>query len=204
MKNFLKILVLLLNSAGATALPMPPSPPFAPDPQSRVFEVSIHQGPADWDGSVDEDVRVYSAGSRQKAADTQAVVVNEGSSAFVSMGSTRQILSGASVGWNTGVSYRQDQIQEGFYVVPQMQGSGVKLTIKRIRERQNPINQDQDQNAYYQTTVTVPLNQWTLIAAAAANNDSSSHATVSYGTQASFGDSGNLYVKVHQISPSSP
>lgn len=164
-----------------------------------VFEVSIHQGAPDWQYQEDSEAETWSTNSQANAGDSQSVKVNNGDSAFVSIGGERPVVSSVGVGWNTGVSYERDQTTEGFYITPSLQGKKVKLVLKRIRQRQDQVNQQQDQNGYLDTTITVALDKWTKIGSGAEISSGANQDNVSYSSEGSFTDTSTLFVKVKSV-----
>lgn len=164
-----------------------------------VFDISIHQGADNWLDQANDSVQSYSASSNRQASNSQSVSVMSGQSAFVSMGSDRPVITGVSAGWVTGVSYQQKTETQGFYILPVLQGSRVKITIRRMRNETDETDTQQSGNQYVETTTMVPLNSWSKLGSPAqANNiNNQSAGAVSYSANNSYNNQAVLFIKVN-------
>ncbi|KTD79381.1 secretin N-terminal domain-containing protein [Legionella waltersii] len=160
-----------------------------------VFNVTIFQGDPEWlDAQNNNDV-VYSTQPPSEVQRSQSVQVMNGESAFVSTGQEVPIVSSVGVGFFTGVDYQQHNIQNGLLVQPTLQGSQVKLMVRRVREQQNAAGGQQFDNQQIDTTIMAPLNKWVSLGTAEGVQDSDSNST-SYTAGRSFSKNSTLYIKV--------
>ncbi len=159
------------------------------------FNISIYQGDPDWLSQQNGNNVVYSTNPQSQMQRSQSVKVMSGESAFVSTDQQVPVVSSVGVGFFTGVSYQQHNIQNGLLVLPVMQGNQVKLSVKRVREQGNPAGGQQFDNQQVNTTIMAPLNKWVPLGSAegSQNNDSSS---VSYTAGRPFSQNSTLYIKV--------
>lgn len=162
-----------------------------------VFNISIHQGDDDWLRGQGNSEEVYSVSSRSESSNAQSVSVMSGKSAFVSMGSDRPVISSVSAGWEPGVSYQQKEEVQGFYIQPVMQGSQVKINIKRTRNQANPINDQASQNQAVETTTMVPLNKWVKLSATGQADANSQPASTTYSAGNSYTNDTTLYIRIN-------
>ncbi len=158
------------------------------------FQITIHQGNPDWINSQDDDDIHYSASSNDTLRQNQSVNVINGASAFVSTGEEVPILSAVGAGWNTGVAYEQHQTASGLLVKPSLQGSRVKLKVKRIRDQQNKTQLQTFDNQQVDTTIMAPLNKWISLGSAQGAAQPSNSITYSAGNK--FSHTATLFIKV--------
>lgn len=168
------------------------------------FEVSVHQGSADWlNTQPGQFSRSISTQSQESQKRNQSVKVMNGESAFVSTGTDVPVVTSAGVGWWTaGVSYEQRPVRQGFVVEPSMQGEKVKLKISKTRDQQSLTQSQQFDTQSSATTLVVPLNTWVAISSAEGsspddNNDGEFSQSFSTGNQ--YDQNSTLYVKVNIV-----
>ena len=164
------------------------------------FRITIHQGDTDWLSTQTDEV-TYSTSSNTDQQKSQSVNVINGSSAFVSTGTETPILTSVGVGWNTGVSYQQHPVNTGLQVEPHLQGSQVRLTVKRIREQQNQQAMQQFDNQQIDTTMMVPLDKWVVLGSAQGADESSETQSDTYSASDRFANNATLYIKVSVLKP---
>lgn len=162
-----------------------------------VFNISIHQGDNNWLSEQNNSEVVYSASSRNESSNAQSVNVMSGKSAYVSMGSERPVISSVSGGWEPGVSYQQKEAQQGFYIQPVLQGSQVKISIKRTRDQANPANDQATQNQYVETTTMVPLNKWVKLGATGDSSTNSQPSSTVYTADNSYTNETTLFIRIN-------
>lgn len=159
------------------------------------FEIAVHQDGPNWLSSQNSNVISYTTPSRINQQQSQAVRVTSGEAAFVSTGKEEPIVTGVGVGWFTGVTYQQKQVQKGFYIVPLLQGNQVKLSIRQVREQDNMDMGQRFDNQNVMTTVMVPLNKWVSLSSAEGVQTSTS-STMVYTAGNQFSQNSTLYIKV--------
>ncbi len=160
------------------------------------FNVSIYQGDPNWLNAQNKNSVVYSTQPQSEVVRSQSVNVMSGESAFVSTGEEVPIVTAVGAGFFTGVAYQQRNIKNGLLVQPSLQGSQVKLSLKRVREQVNADGGQQFDNQQVDTTVMVPLNKWVSLGTAeGANNKVASSDTV-YSAGRTFSQNSTLYIKV--------
>lgn len=164
------------------------------DVAPAVFLVAIHQGKADWLDDQDDSIH-YSTTNGQSQADNQSVQVENGASAFVSMGSDYPVISQVDVGWATGVGYQRMNAQKGFLIHPELQGNKVKVSIKRTYDQENPVNQNNQQEQQAATTTIIPFNKWVNISQAGGDDYKMSN-TNHYTAGKSFETNTALFIKI--------
>lgn len=161
------------------------------------FEITVFQGDPDWLSTENDNTISISTSSQRTQQRRQSVQVMNGESAFVSTGQDQPVISSVGVGfWNTGISYDRRLVQNGLLVEPVLQGQRVKLTVRRVREQDSQVSNQQFDEQQVDTTVMVPLNQWVSLASAqggAPVNDSNT-ITIHAGDQ--FVQNSTLYIKV--------
>lgn len=163
------------------------------------FQISIYQGDPDWlSQNGDNDITITTP-SHSDELQHQTVTVMNGESAFVSTGEDQPVLSSAGIGfWGTGVSYDRRLTQNGFLVEPTLQGQQVKLRIRRIREQDSPVVNQQFDSQQVVTTVMVPLNKWVPLASPQGSEPvDSSTQIIRAGNQ--FTQNSTLYIKVNVV-----
>lgn len=161
-----------------------------------VFAISIHQGSDDWLNNQGQNDAVYSVSSRTESGNAQSVRVMSGHSAFISTGNTRPVISSVSGGIFPGVSYEQQHETQGFYVEPVLQGQQVKITISRVRQQADQINNQNSQDQNLETTTMVPLNQWAKLGSAGQSDVSDQPSSTTYSAGNSFVNEAVLYIKI--------
>ncbi len=170
------------------------------DQPPTTFQVEIYQGTPDWlnmQQSGGETV-TYSTSGEYTQRQSQSVKVLDGAAAFVSTGEDIPVLSAVGVGWSTGVAYQRYNASTGFFVQPHLEGSRVKLTIKRVRQQQNPQNDQQFDNQQLDTTMMVPLGKWVSLGSA-EGPDSPPSTTQTYSAGNKFSHNATLYIKVSVV-----
>lgn len=159
------------------------------------FLVEIHQDTPDWLSAQNSNTVTYSTQPQSETLRNQAVKVSSGESALVATDTEVPIVSAVGVGFYTGIAYQQHQIKNGLLVHPTMQGSQVRLEVKRLREQANPSSNQSFDNQKIDTTLMVPLNKWVMLGSAQGWQKMDSSATV-YTAGRSFSNNATLYVKV--------
>lgn len=159
------------------------------------FNISIYQGDPDWLSQQNSNDVVYSTNPQSQVQRSQSVKVMSGESAFVSTGEQVPTVSSVGVGFFTGVSYQQHNIQNGLLVQPVMQGSQVKLSVKRVREQENAAGGQQFDNQQVNTTIMAPLNKWVPLGSAEGSQNTDSSST-SYTAGRPFSQNSTLYIKI--------
>ncbi|CAM2915104.1 TPA: type II/III secretion system protein [Legionella pneumophila] len=164
-----------------------------------VFNITVYQGDPEWLSSQDGNDVSYSTQPQYEVQRSQSVKVMSGESAFVATGEQVPVVTSVGVGLlATGVSYEQHNIQNGLLVHPVLQGSQVKLTVRRVREQENVESDQQFDNQQIDTTIMAPLNKWVPLGTAEGvqNTDSSS---TSYTAGRPFSQNSTLYIKVSVV-----
>ncbi len=164
------------------------------------FQITIHQGDTDWLSSQTDEV-TYSTSSNTEQQQSQSVNVINGSSAFVSTGTEVPIISSVGAIWDAGVSYEQHQVNTGILVEPHLQGSQVRLTVKRRREQQNQQAMQQFDNQQIDTTMMVPLDKWVTLGSAQGADVSSETQSDTYSASNRFSNNATLYIKISVLKP---
>jgi type II secretory pathway component GspD/PulD (secretin) len=159
------------------------------------FNISIYQGDPNWLSQQNSNDVVYSTNPQSQVQRSQSVKVMSGESAFVSTGEEVPTVSSVGVGFFTGVSYQQHNIQNGLLVQPVMQGSQVKLSVKRVREQENAAGGQQFDNQQVNTTIMAPLNKWVPLGSAEGSQNTDSSST-SYTAGRPFSQNSTLYIKI--------
>ncbi|MCC5015655.1 MULTISPECIES: type II/III secretion system protein [Legionella] len=163
------------------------------------FEITVFQGDPDWLNQQNDNDMVISTSSQSQQRRRQSVTVMNGESAFVSTGEDQPVLSSVGIGfWGTGVSYDRRLVQNGLLVEPVLQGQRVKLTVRRVREQDNQVVNQQFDEQQVNTTVMVPLNQWVPLASAEGDAPADSNTIViRAGNQ--YTQNSTLYIKVRIV-----
>lgn len=162
-----------------------------------VFNVSIRQGSND-DNSTGNDA-VYTANSNNQAGNAQSVSVQNGKAAFVATGSERPVISGVSGGLFPGVSYAEQDEQQGFFIKPVLQGQKVQITIRRNRSQANATDNQASQNQNLDTTTMVPLDQWVKLGSAGQDNINPQPSSSTYSAGDSFNNQAVLFIRISII-----
>lgn len=159
------------------------------------FDIAIYQGDPDWLSSQNSHSITYSTQPPSEKLRSQSVKVMNGEAAIISSNQEMPIVSAVGIGFVTGVEYRQHTVKNGYLVQPVLQGSHVKLKIKRLREQVDPAGGQQFDNQQLDTTVLVPLNKWVVLGSAEGeqNNEKSS---ISYTAGRSFSQNSSIYIKI--------
>lgn len=164
------------------------------------FKVAIYQGDPNWLSQQNQNTTVYSTTPHSEQVRSQSVQVMSGESAFVSTDQEVPIISSVGVGFfNTGISYQQHHIENGLLIEPILQGSQVRLNVRRVREQENPAGGQQFDNQQMDTTVMLPLNQWVPLGGAEGAQDVDNSST-SYTAGRQFSQNSTLYIKVSVVS----
>lgn len=163
-----------------------------------VFIISIHQGDAQWLNEPQDSIH-YSATGKQAQENNQSVQVQSGSYAYVSTGTDTPVVSQVSAGWVTGVGYDRMKSDKGFLIQPELQGSKVKITIKRMFAQQNRVNQQDQQDQQTATTTLIPLNKWVALSQSRGPENPTAKDSVSYEAGNSFDTDGTLYIKIELV-----
>lgn len=159
------------------------------------LSVSIYQGPPNWLSAQNTNSVTYSTQSPGEVRRSQSVNVMTGESAFIATDQQVPIVSSVGVGFFTGVSYQQHNIKTGFLVQPVLQGGGVRLSIKRVRQQQNAAGGQQFDNQAVDTTVMVPLNKWVQLGTAEGVQNNNANDTV-FTAGRNFSRDSTLFIKV--------
>lgn len=159
------------------------------------FKVSIYQGDPDWLSSQNNHSIVYSTQPQSEKNRSQSVNVLNGEAAMITNNEEMPIVSSVGVGLFTGIEYEQHQVKNGYLVRPILEGSQVKLTIKRIREQVNPAGGQQFDNQKVDTTVLIPMDKWVLLGNAEGDQEQDK-SSISYSAGQSFSQQSSLYIKV--------
>lgn len=160
------------------------------------FQISIFQGDPDWLNQQDDTSWSISTNSQQQQQRSQSVQVMNGESAFISTGQDQPMITNIGFGWfSGGVNYQRQMVQNGLVVVPELQGQQVKLSVKRIRQQNNQVNNQTIDQQQVDTTVMVPLNKWVTLGSAQGSPQADDNTEViRAGNQ--FTQNSTLYVKV--------
>lgn len=164
------------------------------------FEIMIHQGDPNWLATQNSNTIVISTPSPTNQRQSQSVMVTNGQSAFVSTGQDQPVVSAVGVGFFTGVSYDRRLVQNGLLIEPLLQGQKVKLTVRRVREQDSNISDQNINEQQVMTTVMVPLNQWVALANAegdSPNDNDPNTQVISVGNQ--YSQNSTLYIKVRVV-----
>ena len=163
------------------------------------FLVSVYQGDPDWLASRGRNTRIISTNSTVEQQRYQSVQVTNGESAFISTGTDQPEISSVGIGfWNTGVSYNRRLVQNGLLVEPVLQGSRVKLTVRRVREQNSLADNQSYDEQQVATTLMVPLDQWVSLATAQGAPAASPKTRV-YRAGYTYGQNSTLYIKVDVV-----
>lgn len=165
------------------------------DVPPATFQVIVHQDGPDWLSPRNGNSVSYSTQSQSETLRTQSVQVMNGESAFVSTGLEVPVVTAVGAGFYAGVSYQQRQVKNGLLVSPVMEGSRVRLKVKRIREQVNPSGGQYFDNQQLDTTLLVPLNKWVSLGSAQGWQKTDSSTTV-YTAGRTFQQNATVYVKV--------
>lgn len=164
-----------------------------------VFNILVHQDQANWLQTSDNDDVVYgTTTTNDSTGNSQSVQVMSGASALISTGSNVPVVSSVGAGaWNAGVSYERMDVKEGFLVKPQMEGSQVKLMIRRVNSQVDNINAQQIDTQNVNTTTIIPLDKWVKVGSSGQADLSSKPSTdIVYSAGAGYKDKATVYIKV--------
>lgn len=167
------------------------------------FTVSVYQGDPNWLSSQNSNDVIFSTRPRSEMERGQSVSVLNGESAMISTGSTVPVINSVGFGWNTGVSYGQQPVQNSVIISPLLQGSQVRITVKKLREQQNTASWQQFDDQQVDTTIMAPLNKWVQLGSAQGAQFQNDSSTVSYSAGRPFQQNATLYIKV-SLSTSMP
>ncbi len=162
------------------------------------FNVAIYQGDPDWLSQQNSNDVSYSTQPQSEVQRSQSVQVMNGESALVSTGEQVPIVTSVGVGFFTGVSYQQHNIQNGLIVQPVLQGSKVRISVSRVRQQANVEGGQQFDNQQVDTTIMAPLNKWVPLGTAEGTQNADSNST-SYSAGRPFSLNSALYIKVSVI-----
>lgn len=171
------------------------------DVAPATFIISVHQDQADWLNTGDNSDIVYSTRSQSNNGDDQSVQVSSGASAFVATGNNVPMISSVGAGsWNLGVSFQREQVNQGFLIEPQLQGSKVRLKIRRMNDQVSMINNQQINTQSVDTTTIISVNKWVKIGSAGqANTATQSSSDVVYTAGGTQQDEQTVYIKVSLV-----
>lgn len=159
------------------------------------FNVSVYQGDPNWLSAQNSNDVSYSTQSPSEVQRSQSVKVMNGQTAMISTDQQIPIVTAVGGGFYPGVAYQQHNINNGLLVMPVMQGSQVKLSVKRVRQQQNAAGGQQFDNQQVDTTIMAPLNKWVSLGSAEGAQDPDSSST-SYSAGRSFSQNSTLYIRV--------
>ncbi|KTD56489.1 secretin N-terminal domain-containing protein [Legionella shakespearei] len=163
------------------------------------FNISVFQGDPNWLSSQNNNDVIYSTNPQWQVQRSQSVRVLSGESAFVSTAQQIPIVSAVGVGFFTGVDYQQHNIENGILILPVLQGSQVKLSVKRVRQQQNVAGGQQFDNQQINTTVMAPLNKWVSLGSAEGAQNNTSSSSTSFTAGRPFSQNSTLYIKVSVV-----
>lgn len=163
------------------------------------FEITVFQGDPDWLSTQNDNTIVISTSSQQNQQRRQSVQVMNGESAFISTGQDQPVISSVGIGWwGPGITYDRRLVQNGLLVEPMLQGQKVKLTVRRVREQDSRVSNQQFDEQNVMTTVLIPLNQWVSLASPQGDAPAdSSTEVIRAGDQ--FSQNSTLYIKVNVV-----
>ena len=161
-----------------------------------VFSISVKQ--ASDQGSNLGQVIEYNTYSQEYQLRNQRVKVINGQAAFINTQKDVPVISEVGLGWWTGVVYQRRQVKDGFWVEPNLNGSQVKLTIYRLRERIDRFDRQQFDSQTVKTTLMVPLNKWVALGSTQSQRVNDNNAFV-YQTGDRFTQNATLYIKVELV-----
>ncbi len=159
------------------------------------FDVAVYQGDPNLLSAQNKNTVTYSTTPRSENVRSQSVKVINGGSAVISTNEEVPVVSSVGIGWVTGINYQQHNIKNGFMVQPLLQGSQVKLTIRKLREQANPAGDQQFDNQQVSTTVMVPLNKWVLLGSAENAQPIDNNSVISSAGRP-FTQNSSLYIKL--------
>jgi len=162
------------------------------------FNITIYQGDPEWLSVQNNNSVVYRTQSPSEVQQSQSIRVMSGESALISTGQEVPIVSALAVGFQTGIAYEQHEIKNGLLVQPVLEGSQVKLTLKRLRQQQNAAGGQQFDNQQWGTTVMAPLDKWVPLGTAEGVQTSAPGDT-SYTAGRPFSNHSTLYIKVSLV-----
>lgn len=162
------------------------------------FRITIHQDGPDWINAQKNHDVVYSTQSLPQNPRNQSVAVMNGESALVSTDQEVPIIQAIGLGFYPGVVYQQHSVQTGLLVQPVLQGSQVRLALKRIRQQRNFVGGQQFDEQQIDTTVMVPINKWVALGAAEGDELTEASSRV-YSAGRSFVQNSTLYIRVSLI-----
>ena len=161
-----------------------------------VFNVAVHQGDADWLNRQAQNNIVYSTHSQSMAGNNQSIQVMSGKSALISMGSNVPVVSSVGLGlWQTGASYERAPVKQGFLIQPTLQGSRIKVKIRRFMAQVNRADANEIDQQQADTTTVIPQDKWVKVGSA-GNADEEDSSSVSYTAGNTFKDNSTIYLKI--------
>lgn len=160
------------------------------------FEVSVYQGTPHWLDNQREATTVISTDSNQEQQRFQTIQVMSGESAYISTGKNHPFIRGVGLGlWNTGVAYERRNVNSGVYISPSLQGSKVKLTLRKVRDQLDNADKQVVDEQDYMTTMMMPMNRWVALGSAQGKAAEHSGARV-YTAGNTYWQHSTLYIKV--------
>lgn len=141
------LILLLLFSAGADAARVAPTK--HPERVHRNLRVTVYEG----ENPADESSVTYSTESNAG----HAVLVLEGSPAYVEMGEAIREDSVSTGPFGTGVAPGYREVRRGFYVLPRLSGNRVTLQFSAFMDR--PVSGNIELNRL-STKVSGKLGEW--------------------------------------------
>lgn len=166
------------------------------------FKISVFQGPANQPPPSNNKFRhVISTQSQDQQLQYQSVRVDNGNAAFISTGSDKPYIAAVGAGWfNLGVAYQRQQVNTGFFVRPELQGSQVHLRFYRVRDNSSRVNNQEIRQQRAETTMTVPLNKWVELGSAQGQMPTQPH-TMSIQVGDPNEVNSTIYIKVEKLGP---
>lgn len=158
------------------------------------FNISVYQGDPQWLSSQNNNSVTYSTQTQSQMLQNQSVRVMSGNSALVTLDQEAPIVTSIG-GFYSGVTYEQHQVKNGMLVHPVLRGKQVQLTIRRLREQNNPAGGQQFDNQKMETTVMVPLNKWVSLGTTMGAEETDNSST-SYSAGNTFATQSTLYIRV--------
>jgi hypothetical protein len=169
------------------------------DVPPTVFKVSVFQGnPSSLDAITQTNGIYITTNSQDNRPRLQEVTVNNGQTAVVDTSSEVPVLQSVAIGWTTGVNYQRVPINQGFMILPILQGNKVQLSIRKIQSRISPNNQNQNDSQTIETTLTVPMNKWVNIGSS-ENNIPTQNNAWSYSTGNRYSLSATVFIKIDVV-----
>ena len=167
-----------------------------------VFDISVHKGNENWLSEGNGDV-IYQTSSHYDKGDNQQIQVTSGDLAYIATGQNVPLLSSVSCGcfgFGLGVSYERATADRGIYILPEKQGSRVKLIIRRVDAEVGRYDNQNIDHQYIDTTTYVPIGKWVNIGSSGRAVADNQPASKTYGAGNSLQDKETLFIKVNILS----